>query len=56
MEVIFEFTRVGAATKVVAIDTETGAEAVIQAPSGMGQEALKRQALNKLQYVMRKKP
>ncbi|MCL2469219.1 MAG: hypothetical protein FWF24_03190 [Alphaproteobacteria bacterium] len=55
MEVIFELTRLGATTKVVAIDPETGTEVTIQGPSGMTEAALKRNALNKLHYVLKKK-
>lgn len=54
-EIIFEFHRVGKALKVSAIDTETMVEVSIVGDPGIGEEALKRAALNKLDYVMAKR-
>ncbi len=57
-EVIFEFSRVGAQTKVCAVDPATGTEAVAFGPASASQADLERLALNKLLYVMgaKKKP
>ena len=55
MEVLFEFTRIGAIAKVTAIDTETGTEVVIQGPASLSQKTLQNNALAKLKYVMNKK-
>jgi hypothetical protein len=54
-EVIFEFLRVGAALKVSAIDTATGLEAVIVGDPAAGEEALKRLARQKLDYLLAKR-
>lgn len=54
-EVLFEFVRVGNAIKVTAIDAATGIEASIVGASGMGEEILKRNALRRLDYVLRKR-
>jgi len=54
MEVLFEFTQIGAAMKVTAIDTETGTEIVLQAPASLAKETLQKHALAKLRYVLNK--
>lgn len=54
-EVIFEFHQVGAALKVTAVDVATGIEAVIVGDPHASQEALRRLAKQKLDYVMNKK-
>lgn len=54
-EVIFEFTRIGNAVKVTAIDTATGAEASIVGPASMGEGILRNNAMRKLDYVLGKK-
>lgn len=54
MEVLFEFTRIGALMKVTAVDAQTGIEAVIQGSAAMPQAVLQRNALAKLRYVMEK--
>jgi len=54
-EVIFEFQTIGGSVKVSAIDARTGTEVSIVGPSGIGDESLKRTALQKLEYVMNKK-
>ena len=53
-EVLFEFTRIGNAIRVTAIDAATGIEATIVGASGMGEVMLKRNALRKLDYVIRR--
>lgn len=54
-EVIFEFRPIGSVTRVSAMDTETMTEIVIQCPSGAGEAVFKKNALMKLEYVLRKK-
>lgn len=51
-EVIFEFTRVGNAMRVTAMDCASLTEVAIVGAPGAGEEMLKRTALNKLDYVM----
>lgn len=55
MEVLFEFKRIGNATKVTAIDVATGTEVTLQAPSSLSQKSLELNALAKLRYVLNKK-
>jgi hypothetical protein len=54
-EVIFEFLRIGAALKVIAIDAESGIEATMVGDPNAGQETLRRLAKQKLDYVMSRK-
>jgi hypothetical protein len=54
-EVIFEFTPVGAIVRVMAMDTATMTEVVIQGPASAGEAVLQRSALKRLEYVLRKK-
>lgn len=54
-EVIFEFFPVGNLVKVSAMDTQTLTEVSIQGPASAGEEILKRNALKRLEYVMKKK-
>jgi hypothetical protein len=54
-EIIFEFVRVGAATKVTAVDPTTGTEATIVGDPAAGEAALKRLARQKLDYVLAKR-
>lgn len=54
-EVIFEFFPVGHLVKVTAMDTKTLTEIVIQGPANASEEVLKRNALKRLEYVLRKK-
>lgn len=54
-EVIFEFFPVGHLVKVSAMDTKTLTEIVIQGPANAPEELLKRNALKRLEYVLRKK-
>jgi hypothetical protein len=53
-EVIFEFRPVGNIMRVAAMDTATMTEVIIQGPLNAGQEALKNNALMRLEYVLRK--
>lgn len=55
-EVIFEFFQIGAYTKVTAVDVATGTEISIQGPASASEETLKRNALRRLEYVMKKSP
>ena len=54
-EVILEFHVVGNAVKVTAIDPETLVEVSIMGPRSAGEEALKRAALRKLDYMLAKR-
>lgn len=54
-EVIIEFQQIGNAVKVTAVDTKTLIEVSIMGPPSAGEETLKRNAINKLQYVLSKK-
>jgi len=54
-EVIIEFFSVGGLVKVTAMDTESLTEISIQGPGSSGEETLKRNALKRLEYVLRKK-
>jgi hypothetical protein len=47
-EVLFEFTAVGAVTKVAAIDAETGTEVVVMGPTHASRADLQKLALAKL--------
>ena len=55
-EVLFEFKQIGHSVKVSALDPTSGAEVSIIGPATAGEAQLKRVALNKLQYVLAKKP
>ncbi|MCK6418966.1 MAG: hypothetical protein L6Q57_08555 [Alphaproteobacteria bacterium] len=54
-EIIIEFHPVGTYVKVSAMDVATLTEISIQGPASAGQELLKRNALKRLEYVMKKK-
>lgn len=54
-EVLIEFQQVGNAVKVTAVDTETMVEVSTMGPASVGEETLKRNAINKLNYVLAKK-
>ena len=54
-EVIIEFQPIGQIVKVSAMDTQSLIEVSIQGPANAGQEMLKRNALKRLEYVMKKK-
>lgn len=53
-EVIFELRQVGNLVRVAAMDTATMTEVVIQGPVTAGEETLKKNALMRLEYVLRK--
>ncbi len=54
-EVIIEFAPVGNIVRVSAMDTKTLTEVVTQGPASAGEETLKRNAMKRLEYVMKKK-
>lgn len=54
-EIIIEFRPVGAVVRVSAMDTETLTEISIQGPASAGEEILKRNAVRRLEYVLKKK-
>ncbi|MCC7305452.1 MAG: hypothetical protein IT558_04235 [Alphaproteobacteria bacterium] len=54
-EIIIEFHPVGSVVKVSAMDVATLTEASIQGPAGTSEEILKRNAVKRLEYVLRKK-
>ncbi|MCW5750497.1 MAG: hypothetical protein KIT81_05065 [Alphaproteobacteria bacterium] len=54
-EILFEFRQIGSSLRVAALDAETGLEVTLVGPAGAGEEALKRLAIRKLEYVRRKK-
>jgi len=53
-EVLFEFVPQGRFVKVVAIDPISGVEVTVVGDRMAGPETLKRVAINKLKYVLRK--
>lgn len=54
-EVIFEFVTIGAYVKVTAMDVKTLTEASINGPASTPEPILRRNALMRLEYVLRKK-
>lgn len=54
-EVIIEFYPVGSYVKVSAMDTQSLTEVSIQGPANAMEETLKRNALKRLEYVLKKK-
>lgn len=54
-EIIFELRPIGGVVKVTAVDVKTMTECSIQGPASAGDEMLKRNALKRLEYVMKKK-
>ena len=54
-EIIFEFHPVGNIVKVTAMDTQSLTEVIIQGPRSASQDILKRNALKRLTYVLKKK-
>jgi hypothetical protein len=54
-EVIIEFHTLGAIVKVSAVDVQTLTEISIQGPASAGEEMLKRNAVRRLEYVLKKK-
>ena len=53
-EALIEFRPVGNSVKVSAVDPKTGVEVSIIGPSDIGETELKRNAVAKLAYVLRK--
>jgi len=53
-EVLFEFQQVGSVIKVTAIDPDTGIEATIQGPATASQHILQQNAIQKLNYLLKK--
>ncbi len=53
-EVIVEFTSIGNVMRVTAMDTQSLVEIVISGPISTPQEILKRNAVKRLEYVLRK--
>jgi len=54
-EILIEFFPIGTIVKVTAMDVASLTEISIQGPSSAGQEMLKRNAVKRLEYVMKKK-
>lgn len=54
-QVIFEFYPVGNIVRVSAMDAQSLIEISIQGPANAGEVTLKRNALKRLEYVLRKK-
>ena len=54
-EIIIEFTPVGQIMRVSAMDVKTLTEAVISGPANTPEPILKRNAIKRLEYVLRKK-
>ena len=54
-EVLFEMSKVGNYMKVVAVDARTGTEVYIVGPANAPVEQLKRQAVNRLIWVLNRK-
>ncbi len=54
-EIIIEFHSIGQFVKVSALDTATLTEISVQGPASAGKEALKHNAIKRLEYVLKKK-
>ena len=54
-EVIIELYPLGNVVRVSAMDVDTLTEVSIQGPTNAGEEILKRNALRRLEYVLKKK-
>ncbi|MCB1558862.1 MAG: hypothetical protein KDJ50_08085 [Alphaproteobacteria bacterium] len=54
-EIIIEFYSIGPLVKVSAVDVLTMTEISIQGPASAGDAILKKNALNRLTYILRKK-
>ncbi len=54
-EIIIEFHPIGQYVKVSAMDSKTLTEASIQGPANTPRDMLKRNALKRLEYVLKKK-
>ena len=53
-EVLLEFRQLGGAVKVTALDPVTQIEVSIQGPASAGEDELRRTAIAKLDYVIRR--
>jgi hypothetical protein len=54
-EVLVEMQQIGNAVKVTAMDTKSMVEVSIMGPASAGEEVLKRNVINKLNYIIFKK-
>ncbi len=54
-EVFIEYKQIGAIVRVTAVDAVTGTEVSFQAPANTPPSDLQRTAVNKLNYVLRKR-
>ncbi|MBS4773974.1 MAG: hypothetical protein KHX55_06850 [Proteobacteria bacterium] len=54
-EILFEYVRQGQYVKVTAIEPETCTEVSVVVPVSLSQEQMQIQALNRLNYVLKKK-
>lgn len=54
-EIYFEYVVQGAYVKVSAIEPETKTEAIVVVPKSLSEEQMKYQALQKLNYILKKK-
>ena len=54
-EIIIEFHPVGNLVKVSAMDTASLTEVIVSGPAAAGEAVLKRNAIKRLEYVMKKK-
>ena len=54
-EIYFEYVVQGAYVKVSAIEPETRTEAIVVVPKSLSEEQMKYQALQKLNYILKKK-
>lgn len=54
-DVIFEFVRLGQTVKVSVVDVATSTEISIMGPAASGEAALRKVALRKLEYVLRRR-
>ncbi|MBE6458263.1 MAG: hypothetical protein E7010_00430 [Alphaproteobacteria bacterium] len=54
-EILFEYIRQGQYVKVTAIEPETRIEASVVVPANLSREQMQIQALNRLNYILKKK-
>jgi len=54
-EVLLEYVEIGGSVRACAIDVATGTEVSIVGPASAGEAALRRNALARLDYVLRQK-
>lgn len=53
-EILFEYQQIGNIMRVTAMDVATLTEVIVQAPIGGGETVWQRQALARLEYVLKK--